>query len=239
MSDSTSHRARQTRRERVEEMEAAIVEAAQAVFAEAGFDGARIAEIARRAGVAEGTVYLYFKNKTALYAAVLRAFYADLTATAEAGVARLSDTRERLAFLARHHLEHVSRAWKMFALMAWQARFSDDYRGAETWALNRAYSRVFDGVVREGVARGELRGEVPLGLMRDGFYGGLEFACRSALIRGTAPEALADAVTPGFVELFLAGGAGGGAPAGAERLEAAAARLERAAARLEKSAADR
>ena len=40
-----------------------ITEAAIAVFAERGFHAARVSDIARRAGVADGTIYLYFKNK--------------------------------------------------------------------------------------------------------------------------------------------------------------------------------
>ena len=51
-----------TRRERVEQKERAILEAAADAFVESGYDGARMADIAKRAGVAEGTVYLYFKT---------------------------------------------------------------------------------------------------------------------------------------------------------------------------------
>jgi AcrR family transcriptional regulator len=48
-----------------------ILQAARAVFAEQGFVGARIADIATRAGVATGTVYLYFESKEALVAALV------------------------------------------------------------------------------------------------------------------------------------------------------------------------
>ena len=48
-----------------------IVAAALAVFAEKGFAGARIDEIARRAGVSKGTVYLYFETKDDLFRAVV------------------------------------------------------------------------------------------------------------------------------------------------------------------------
>ncbi len=48
-----------------------IVAAALAVFAEKGFAGARIEEIARRAGVSKGTVYLYFETKGDLFRAVV------------------------------------------------------------------------------------------------------------------------------------------------------------------------
>ena len=48
----------------------AILAAARKVFAHKGFDGSTIADIARAAGVASGTVYLYFPSKTDLFAAL-------------------------------------------------------------------------------------------------------------------------------------------------------------------------
>ena len=55
-----------TRRERVEARERDIVAAAGDLFAQRDFDDVTVGEIARRAGVAEGTVYLYFESKAAL-----------------------------------------------------------------------------------------------------------------------------------------------------------------------------
>ena len=53
-----------TQRQRLEAREDAILAAATAVFGESGVDGARMAEIARRADVAEGTVYLTTRTNT-------------------------------------------------------------------------------------------------------------------------------------------------------------------------------
>ena len=64
-----------TQRQRLEAREDAILAAATAVFGESGVDGARMAEIAR-ADVAEGTVYLYYKNKHELLEAVRGSFLA-------------------------------------------------------------------------------------------------------------------------------------------------------------------
>ena len=52
---------------------AEILEAAEQEFAEQGFASARIESIAKRAGVAKGTVYLYFKTKEALFEGLVRA----------------------------------------------------------------------------------------------------------------------------------------------------------------------
>lgn len=59
-------------RRRKEERPGDIVAAALSVFAEKGFAGARIEEIARRAGVSKGTLYLYFETKEDMFRAVVR-----------------------------------------------------------------------------------------------------------------------------------------------------------------------
>jgi len=175
-----------TRRERLEEREDAIVAAAHDEFVKNGFDGARIAGIARRAGVAEGTLYLYFKNKSALLGAVVGAFYERLTAGAAEGVALRQSTADRLAFLARHHLTSCLQEWAILALAMPALYHASNYRNSEYFSFNRKYVAVFDGVMREGIARGEVRNDLPLHLMRDLFYGALEHSVRTIMVRESA-----------------------------------------------------
>ena len=59
-------------RRRKEERPGDIIAAALAVFAEKGFAGARMEEIARRAGISKGTLYLYFETKEDMFRAVVR-----------------------------------------------------------------------------------------------------------------------------------------------------------------------
>ena len=55
-----------------EERPKQILEAALAVFAERGLAAARLEDIAKRAGVSKGTIYLYFENKEELFRGVVR-----------------------------------------------------------------------------------------------------------------------------------------------------------------------
>ena len=61
------------RRRRKEARPNEIVDAALALFAEKGFAATRLEEVAARAGIAKGTIYLYFDSKEALFEAVVRA----------------------------------------------------------------------------------------------------------------------------------------------------------------------
>lgn len=231
-----------TRRERLEEREGAILAAAHDEFVRHGFEGAKIAAIAKRAGVAEGTLYLYFRNKQALLAAVVGAFYARLTRGAADGVAGLTSTDGRLAFLARHHLKSCLDEWALLALAMPMLFTGKDYRGSEYFGFNRAYVAVFDSVVREGIARGDLRNDLPLHMLRDGFYGSLEHSVRTAMVRESSaaqpPEAesLADQamsmIRPAFGLRRQAPEAAGESMADlAQRLERVASRLEQVAGR--------
>ncbi|MEM7499812.1 MAG: TetR/AcrR family transcriptional regulator [Pseudomonadota bacterium] len=64
---------RKVRRRRKEARPGEIIEAGFEVFTEKGFNGTRLDEVAARAGVAKGTLYLYFDSKEALFEAALKA----------------------------------------------------------------------------------------------------------------------------------------------------------------------
>jgi AcrR family transcriptional regulator len=229
-----------TRRQRLEEREETIIAAAHAEFVEHGFEGARIAAIARRAGVAEGTLYLYFRNKGALLTAVVGAFYQRLTAGAAQGVAALESTEDRLAFLARHHLESCLAEWSILTLAMPALYQAGNYRGSEYFRFNRSYVAVFDGVVREGTARGDVRSDLPLHLLRDLFYGTLEHSVRTVMVRDHAPpteqevDALSDQVM-GMVRPAFGLEHGRAADEPDPDLRGIARRLELAVSRLERS----
>ena len=85
-----------TQRQRLEAREEAILAAAASLFSESGVDGTRMAEIARKAAVAEGTVYLYYKNKHELLEAVVDRFWRELTKGAKAAVTSNAPLNQQL-----------------------------------------------------------------------------------------------------------------------------------------------
>ena len=98
---------RHTSRSRIEAKESSILDAAEKIFVQVGFDGAKVSDIARAASVAEGTVYLYYKNKHDLLAGVVGRFWTQLTLGAEAAIEPDATTREQLEQLGRYHLSSI------------------------------------------------------------------------------------------------------------------------------------
>src|SRR6187455_2084046 len=85
----------------------AILRAAIDVFDERGYFGAQVADVARVAGVAAGTVYLYFKSKDDLLVSIFERSMRDGLEHSRAAVADLADPVERLRLLARGHLARL------------------------------------------------------------------------------------------------------------------------------------
>lgn len=83
---------------------AAILRAAIQVFARNGYFNSKVADIARVAGVADGTVYLYFKSKEEILHSIFSHTMDEAIAAGRAEVAKLTDPHEKLQAIARNHL---------------------------------------------------------------------------------------------------------------------------------------
>ncbi len=226
-----------TRRERVQSKEDAIIAAAHKSLTTRGFAKTTMSEIARKAGVAEGTLYLYFSNKNALARAVLAVFYKRLTQTAKTGVAKCATTREKLEFLARHHLESIIGERRLLELIASDVRNTDAYEGSDVYKMNREYVAVFDDVMRGGVWRGEIEDGAAQWIKRDIFFGSLEYSMRTLLMKKRSSKKDVAAVVAELVKLLMGGAGVRTEPMSNRDLTKAVERVDAAALRLERLSA--
>src|SRR5687768_1102558 len=86
-----------------------ILKAATKVFAQNGFFQSQVADVARVAGVAAGTVYLYFKGKDDLLVSIFEKSMKDVLTEGRAAVEGLADPAERLRRIAHLHLGWLGR----------------------------------------------------------------------------------------------------------------------------------
>jgi len=168
-----------TRREKLESKERIIVDVAYEMFGTKGFAKSTMSEIAKTAGVAEGTLYLYFNNKESLAGAVIASFYERITESAQIGVDELETTAEKLKFLATHHLTSILAEKRILQLLSILDRLTQTAAGDEIYRMNKRYVAVFDGVVRDGIWRGDIASGFTAWILRDIFYGALEYAMRT------------------------------------------------------------
>lgn len=138
-----------------------ILEAAFEEFAAKGYAEARLDDVAERAGIAKGTIYLYFKSKELLFRAVLRGLINHTFDELEVFVRAFPGTAEDLLrnVLSRQYAEVVKnpKARSMFRLLIAESHkfphLSDVYL-SEVIAPSVTAMRI---LVEKGVASGEFR----------------------------------------------------------------------------------
>ena len=187
------HAPRLAREQRVDE----ILVAARDVFCEKGYEATAVAEIAARLGVVEGTIYKYFASKRELLLKVLEHWYEQLFGDYTRDLEAVRGHRTRLRLLIWRHLRAV-RDWPLLCrLMFREIRTEDGYRGTTLHAMNRRYTQLLMDVIAEGQAAQVFRADLPLPLLRDLVYGGIEHCTWNYIIgRGALDvDALADQIT--------------------------------------------
>ena len=163
--------ARETQRQ---DKRARILEAAVQVFAESGFFNATVAGIARAAGVADGTIYLYFKSKDDLLLQLFEEKMAELLASAQAALSEETSAPARLARFIQHHLAAVEKNPELAAVLIVELRQSaQSLRPAEKARL-QAYLEVIAEVVRAGQEAGELDPAVSPSVVKRAVFGALD-----------------------------------------------------------------
>lgn len=147
-------------RRRAEARPDEVLDAALAVFTERGFAGARMEDIAARAGLSKGAVYLYFPSKQALFEALIRRAVQPLTEGALTGVAEhAEDPAEALAALLRAVAAALSRpgALAVPKLILREAPAVPEVAAFYRQAVMDRVMPVVIGLIRRGVAEGRFR----------------------------------------------------------------------------------
>lgn len=157
----SSKRARRPRWQRRKEARPGeIVAAALEVFGERGFAATKLADVARRAGITKGTLYLYFDSKEALFKAVVRETIVPVIVQGEAlAQSHTGSARELLEQLVREYWRLVGEtaaAGVPKLMMAEAATFPELTRFYYDEVVTRGH-RLMAGVIERGIKNGEFR----------------------------------------------------------------------------------
>ena len=151
-----------------------ILQAALVVFTEHGYHDAAVSDIAARCGVVEGTIYKYFESKRALLLKVLENWYEQMFGDYTRELPGLAGARHKLRYLIWRHLRTIHDNPLLARLMFIEVRSQPAYRGSALHAMNRRYTEMLTGVVRAGIAAGEIHADASPLMVRDLVYGGIE-----------------------------------------------------------------
>ena len=154
-----------------------ILDAAERIFARSGFFHARVSEIAREAGVADGTIYLYFKSKDELLISLFESRMERVTGALAAAVDRAgpgASARDRLlAFLDTYAaliVDNPAVAEVLTVELRQSSKFMKEYHGRQF----ADFLKLLAGLVADGQEAGEFDRNLPAPVVARAIFGMLD-----------------------------------------------------------------
>jgi len=180
-----------------------ILDSAVKVFAHEGFFRAKVSQIASEAGVAPGTVYLYFKNKEDLLISVFEVRMRDINSEFRAAVIEKQDGRSRLECLVRMHLEGFQRQPDLAACFQVELRQSSRFMRENVKGELQQYLDLIREIVEHGRRDGSFRNELPVRLLTHLIFGTLDEVVSTWVMSGMKYNLLS--LTGPLMDLFTNG----------------------------------
>jgi TetR/AcrR family fatty acid metabolism transcriptional regulator len=153
---------------------AAIIRAAIRVFAHNGYFNSKVADIAREAGVADGTVYLYFKSKEEILHSIFDRSVDEAVADARKQLDAISDPREKLRQIARLHLERLGADRDLAVVVQVELRGSTKFMEEFSAAGFAEYLALIRSAFEEGQRAGVFRADLNAKIVAKILFGALD-----------------------------------------------------------------
>jgi TetR/AcrR family transcriptional regulator, fatty acid metabolism regulator protein len=170
-----------------------ILDAAVEVIAERGYFKSPVSAIAKRAGVADGTVYLYFKSKDEVLRTAIDETFNKFYRQVEDEFKTLQGPREQLEYIAQVHLESHAVNRNMAILMQTEMRQSAKFIAEFSHHHLVKYIQVVREVIRRGQQEGIFRRDVSDGVVAHCMFGAIDELLSSAVFTGRVYDAKATA----------------------------------------------
>ena len=134
-----------------------ILRAAIDTFAESGYFNAKVSDIAKAAGVADGTLYLYFEGKEDLLVNVFREHTRNYLQRLESQLRNVKRPEERMRIAIRHHLEALGRDRALAVVSQVELRHSLKFMSLLSHAEVGEYLNMIRTIVEQGQNEGVFR----------------------------------------------------------------------------------
>jgi AcrR family transcriptional regulator len=166
-----------------------ILNTAQVVFGEQGFDRGTTADIARRLNISEATIFTYFGSKRELCQELLHTWYTMITAQMEESFPHTEGLRVQIDYVVTRHLDYLLQDTKGFcALILSEGRAMHGEFAEDLAELKRRYLSSFMIALRNAQAAGELDADIRLSAVRDMLFGMMEHILWRSIESNCVPD---------------------------------------------------
>lgn len=151
-----------------------ILESAQRVFASKGFFGAKVSDIATEAGVADGTIYLYFKSKDDLLISLFESQMERVNGELTAAMIGAKDAHDKLRRFIRAYVALIESNRHAAEVITVELRQSAKFMKEYSNPRFAEFLKLLAGIVDEGQKQGQLRADIPAPVAARALFGALD-----------------------------------------------------------------
>jgi TetR/AcrR family fatty acid metabolism transcriptional regulator len=161
-----------------------IMNAAIKAFAQNGYHQSRISDVAREAGVAAGTIYLYFKNKDDLLISIFEERVQRFIQGFQRQLIREESAQAKLSKLVYLHLSEMQEHPELAAVFQLELRQSRHFMSSYPKTNLKGYFDLIGQIIEEGQQQGLFRQDLYLGAVKKVFFGAIDETVTSWLLAG-------------------------------------------------------
>jgi TetR/AcrR family transcriptional regulator, fatty acid metabolism regulator protein len=151
-----------------------IIDAAVVVIAENGYHQSQVAKIAKQAGVADGTIYLYFKNKEDILISLFREKMGDFVEKIENLIAGKTTATAKLLTMIETQFAMLSNDHYLAIVTQLELRQTNKELRLKINEVLKGYLQLIDKIVLEGIENGEFSKELDVRLARQMIFGTID-----------------------------------------------------------------
>jgi TetR/AcrR family transcriptional regulator, fatty acid metabolism regulator protein len=167
-----------------------IMQAAVEVFGKSSYQNANISEIARTAGIAEGTIYQYFKNKQDLFFSIGMERTKDFCREVDSTLEGVTGTVDKIKKLVWYYLYYFKTNPDYVRSLMLEMRVSRDFVKSRSYRSFRAFSKQVMVILKEGQEEGIIRSDIDVDLAQHLLLGTLEHVVTRWLLKSEKYDVL-------------------------------------------------
>ncbi|MBV7318410.1 MULTISPECIES: fatty acid metabolism transcriptional regulator FadR [Bacillus] len=151
-----------------------IIDAAVEVIAENGYHQSQVSKIAKQAGVADGTIYLYFKNKEDILISLFKEKMGQFIERMEEDIKEKATAKEKLSLVISKHFSLLAGDHNLAIVTQLELRQSNLELRQKINEILKGYLNILDGILTEGIQSGELKEGLDVRLARQMIFGTID-----------------------------------------------------------------
>jgi TetR/AcrR family fatty acid metabolism transcriptional regulator len=181
-----------------------IIDAAIKVFADKGFYNATVADVARTAGIADGTIYLYFKNKDDLLISLFETKMEKILDRFTTALSPALSAKEKLKRFIQLHFQLIEEDQNLAEVFQVELRqsskFLKDYHNQKFID----FLNVIGQIIKQGQLSGEFRSNIRINITKLAVFGAIDEIARQWILTPDPKSRLQD-IARELINTFLYG----------------------------------